>query len=160
MDVPDASSDYIVFLHIGMKKSLLTGMHGYGFCCKKGKRGKYMCCLVFKQGLHKEKTCAILIILFKSENVKKNSVQTYKPYLWTKIPWQCWMHQMMLWPVHLSISTLWDPLSGNKRGMNKKHIIVKTTSLPPILWVVKETHPRSQAQHQAKPSKSTWPSIW
>jgi hypothetical protein len=31
MDVPDASSDYIVFLHIGMKKSLLTGMHGHGF---------------------------------------------------------------------------------------------------------------------------------
>ncbi len=30
-----------------------------------------MCCLVFKQGLHKEKTCAILIILFKSENVAK-----------------------------------------------------------------------------------------
>ena len=48
MDVPDASSDYIVFLHIGMKKSLLTGMHGHGFCCKKGKKGKYMCCLVFK----------------------------------------------------------------------------------------------------------------
>jgi hypothetical protein len=87
MNVPDASSDYIVFLHIGMKKSLLTGMHGHGFCCEKGKKGKYMCCLVFKGGLHKEKTCAILIILFKSENVAKNSVHTYKPYLWTKIPW-------------------------------------------------------------------------
>jgi hypothetical protein len=54
-----------------MKKSLLTGMHGHGFCCEKGKKGKYMCHLVFKQGLHKEKTCAILIILFKSENVTK-----------------------------------------------------------------------------------------
>jgi hypothetical protein len=71
MDVPDASSDYIIFLHIGMKKSLLTGMHGHGFCCEKGKKRKYMCSLVFKQGLHKEKTCAILIILFKSENVTK-----------------------------------------------------------------------------------------
>ncbi len=30
-----------------------------------------MCHLVFKQGLHKEKTFAILIILFKSENVAK-----------------------------------------------------------------------------------------
>ncbi len=30
-----------------------------------------MCHLVFKQGLHKEKTCAILIILFKLENVTK-----------------------------------------------------------------------------------------
>jgi hypothetical protein len=54
-----------------MKKSLLTGMHGHGFCCEKGKRGKYICRLVFKRGLHKEKTCAILIILFKSENVAK-----------------------------------------------------------------------------------------
>ncbi len=71
MNVPDASSDYIVFLHIGMKKSLLTGMHGYGFCCGKGKKGKYMCRLVFKQGLHKVKTCAILIILFKLEIVTK-----------------------------------------------------------------------------------------
>ncbi len=40
MDIPDASSDYIVFLHIGMKKSLLTGMHGHGFCCEKGKKGE------------------------------------------------------------------------------------------------------------------------
>ncbi len=54
-----------------MKKSLLTGMHGHRFCCKKEKMGKYMCCLVFKQGLHKGKTCAILIILFKPENVAK-----------------------------------------------------------------------------------------
>ncbi len=30
-----------------------------------------MCHLVFKQGIHKDKTCAILIILFKSENVAK-----------------------------------------------------------------------------------------
>ncbi len=71
MDVPDASSDYIVFLYIGIKKSLLKGMHGHGFCCKKGQKGKFMCCLVFKQGLHKEKTCAILIILFMLENVAK-----------------------------------------------------------------------------------------
>jgi hypothetical protein len=38
---------------------------------QEGKKGKYMCCLVFKQGLHKGKTCAILIILFKLENVAK-----------------------------------------------------------------------------------------
>jgi hypothetical protein len=29
------------------------------------------CCLLFKQGLHKGKTCVILIILFKSKNVAK-----------------------------------------------------------------------------------------
>ncbi len=30
-----------------------------------------MCRLVFKQGLHKRKTCAILVILFKLENIAK-----------------------------------------------------------------------------------------
>ncbi len=46
--VPNASSNYEHLISIGMKKSVLTGMHGHGFCCKKGKKGKYMCCLVFK----------------------------------------------------------------------------------------------------------------
>jgi hypothetical protein len=46
--VPDASSNYDDYISIGMKKSVLMGMHGHGFCCEKGKRGKYMCCLVFK----------------------------------------------------------------------------------------------------------------
>ncbi len=41
--LPDASSNYEDFISIGMKKSILTGMHGHGFCCGKGKRGKYMC---------------------------------------------------------------------------------------------------------------------
>jgi hypothetical protein len=36
---------------------------------QEGKKGKYMCHLVFKQGLHRGKNCAILIILFKSENI-------------------------------------------------------------------------------------------
>ncbi len=48
IDVPNASSNYDDFISIGMKKSILTGMHGHGFCCEKGKRGKYMCHLVFK----------------------------------------------------------------------------------------------------------------
>ncbi len=49
-------------------------MHGHGFCCEKGKRGKYMCCLVFKQDLY------LLIILFRSENIAKKQhadVQAY-----------------------------------------------------------------------------------
>ncbi len=46
--VPDASSNYDDFISIRMKKSILTGMHGHGFCCEKGKGGKYMCPLVFK----------------------------------------------------------------------------------------------------------------
>ncbi len=50
--VPDASSNYEDFIFIGLKKSILSNMHGNGFCCEKGKRGKYMCPLVFKQGLH------------------------------------------------------------------------------------------------------------
>ena len=35
--VPDAFSNYEDFISIGMKKSMLTGMHGHGFCCEKGK---------------------------------------------------------------------------------------------------------------------------
>ena len=35
--VPDASFNYEDFISIGMKKSLLTGIHGHGFCCEKGK---------------------------------------------------------------------------------------------------------------------------
>ncbi len=71
MIVPDASSNNEDFISIGMKKSTLTGMHGHGFCCDKGKRGKYMCCLVFKQGLHTLDTCPFLIILFRLENIVK-----------------------------------------------------------------------------------------
>jgi hypothetical protein len=46
--VPNASSNYDNFISIGMTKSILTGMHGHGFCCEKGDKGKYMCCLVLK----------------------------------------------------------------------------------------------------------------
>jgi hypothetical protein len=52
MEVPDASTNFNAFVYIGMKKSVLAGMHGHEFCCKKVKNGKYMCCLVFKQGLN------------------------------------------------------------------------------------------------------------
>jgi hypothetical protein len=69
--VPDASLYYMDFLDIAMKKSLWLGMHGHGFSCEKGKKGKYMCCLVFKRGLHNGKTFLLLIILFRSENVEK-----------------------------------------------------------------------------------------
>ncbi len=48
IEVPNASSNFDDFISIGMKKSLLTGMHGHGFCCEKGKKGKFMCHLVFK----------------------------------------------------------------------------------------------------------------
>ncbi len=70
--VPDASSNYKDFISIRMKTSILTGMHGHGFCCEKGKREKYMCCLVFKQGLHTLDTCPLLIVLFRLENIAKN----------------------------------------------------------------------------------------
>jgi hypothetical protein len=41
--VPDASLYYMDFVDIAMKKSLWLSMHGHGFSCKKGKKGKYMC---------------------------------------------------------------------------------------------------------------------
>ncbi len=55
-------------------------MHGHGFCCEKGKKGKNMCRLMFKQGLHTQNTCPLLIILFRSENIAKKQhvdVQAY-----------------------------------------------------------------------------------
>ncbi len=78
--MPDASSNYDDFISIGMKKSILTGMHGHGFCCEKGEKGKYMFHLAFKQGLHTQNTCPLLIILFRSENIVKKQhayVQAY-----------------------------------------------------------------------------------
>jgi hypothetical protein len=56
------------------------GMHGHGFCCEKGKKGEYMCCLVFKQGLHKWNSCPLLIILFKSENIPKKQLADIRAY--------------------------------------------------------------------------------
>jgi hypothetical protein len=69
--VPNAPSNYDDFISIEMKKSILPGMHGHGFCCEKGEKGKYMCCLVFKQGRHTWNTCPLLIILFRSEIIAK-----------------------------------------------------------------------------------------
>jgi hypothetical protein len=63
-----------------MKKSILTGMHGHGFCCEKGKRRKYMCHLLFKRGLHTLNTCPLLIILFRSENIAKKQHADIRAY--------------------------------------------------------------------------------
>ncbi len=87
--VPDASSNYDDFISIRMKKSILTGMHGHGFFCEKGKRGKYMYRLVFKQGLHTLETCPLLIVLFRSENIEKNNMQMYDLTPWMKILLPC-----------------------------------------------------------------------
>jgi hypothetical protein len=38
--VPNASSNYDDFVSIGMKKSILMGMHGHGFCFEKGEKRK------------------------------------------------------------------------------------------------------------------------
>jgi hypothetical protein len=87
--IPDASSNYADFISIGMKKSILTGMHGHGFCCEKGKRGKCMCHLVFKQGLHTWNTCPLLIILFRLEYIAKKQHAKVEIIPWMKIPLPC-----------------------------------------------------------------------
>ncbi len=78
--MPNASSKDDDYISIGMKKSILMGMHGCGFCCEKGKRGKYMCCLVFQQGLHTWNTCPLLIILFRLENIAKKQHADVRAY--------------------------------------------------------------------------------
>ena len=44
---------------------------------KKAKKGKYVCHLVFKRGLHNGKTCLLLVILFRSENAKKKKADVH-----------------------------------------------------------------------------------
>jgi hypothetical protein len=81
IEVPNATSNFDNFNSIGIKKSLLTGMHGHALSCEKREKGKYMCCLVFKQGLHKWNNCPLLIILFKSENVARKQRADVQAYL-------------------------------------------------------------------------------
>ncbi len=114
--MPNASSNYDDFIPIGMKKTILTGMHGHGFCCEKGKKGKYMCRLVFKQGLHTWNTCPLLIVLFRLENIAKKQHADVRAY------------PMDEHTIAMFISILWDPSYGSKLNISKMHIIVKTTS--------------------------------
>ncbi len=55
-------------------------MHGHGFCCEKGKKEKYMCCLVFKRVLHTWNTCPLLIILFRLKNIAKKQHADVRAY--------------------------------------------------------------------------------
>ncbi len=52
---------YCLFVHWD-EEILINGYAQSWILLWEEKKGKYMCCLVFKQGLHKKKTCAILII--------------------------------------------------------------------------------------------------
>jgi hypothetical protein len=110
--VPNASSNYDDFISIGIKKSMLTGMHGHGFCCEKGKMGKYMCRLVFKQDLHTWNTCPLLIILFRLENIAKKQHADVRAY-----------------PM--------DEPYGSKHDMSKMHIIVKKHHNYQYYWLCK-----------------------
>jgi hypothetical protein len=72
-----------------MKKSILTGIHGHGFCCEKGKKEKLMCCLVFKQGLHAWNTCPLSEYYSDWKKLQKNNMQMYELTIWIKIPLPC-----------------------------------------------------------------------
>jgi hypothetical protein len=80
IEVPNASSNFDNFISIRMKKSLLMGLHGHGFCCEKEKQGKFMCHFVFKQGLHTWNNCPLLIILFRSEIIAKKQHADVRAY--------------------------------------------------------------------------------
>ena len=47
---------------------------------RRGKRGKYMCRLVFKQGLHTWNNCPLLIIQFRSKNIEKTQHADVRAY--------------------------------------------------------------------------------
>jgi hypothetical protein len=55
-------------------------MHGHGFCCEKGEKGKFMCHSAFKQGLHTWYTCPLLVILFRLENIAKKQHTDVRAY--------------------------------------------------------------------------------
>jgi len=80
--VPDAHSCNTDFLHSAMKKSLLLGMHGHGFSCEKGNKGKYMHGLVFKRGLHNGKTCPLLVFYTDPKMLKRKEKQTSRVSPW------------------------------------------------------------------------------
>jgi hypothetical protein len=116
-------------MSIKMTKILLTGMHDHGFCSEKGKKGKFMCHLVFKQGLHTWNTSPFLIILFRSENIVKTQhadVQAYPVDKDTIAMLNApnyaligeFIHQHPMGP------SLWK----QTRYISKMHSIVKTTS--------------------------------
>jgi hypothetical protein len=110
--VPNATSNYDDFISIGMKKSIPTGMHGHGFCCEKGEKGKYMWRLVFKQGLHTWSTFPFWLYLSDRKTLQKNYMQMYQLTLWMKIPLPCWMPQIMprcilLWKQHHNYQYCW-----------------------------------------------------
>jgi hypothetical protein len=96
---------------------------------KRGKRGKYMCCLVFKQGLHTRNTCPLLIILFRSENIAKKQHADVRAY-----PMDEYTIAMLNAPNDALIGEfihqhsmgliVWE----QKQDMSKMHIMVKTTS--------------------------------
>ena len=141
MEILDPSCDYTEFGLIGEKKSALTYMHGRGFSCEHGIKGKYMCHLVFKQELHKKKTCPLSIILFKSENVKKKQCakvqgRPLNKDILTILNTPCDALSGKLMRQHSAGPILF----GNKCNTNKMHIIVKTTLSPPILLVVQIIH--------------------
>jgi hypothetical protein len=50
------------------------------FAVKKGKKGKFMCSLVFKRGLHTWKTCPFLVILFRLENIANKQHPDVRAY--------------------------------------------------------------------------------
>jgi hypothetical protein len=81
IEVPNVSFNFDNFVCIGMKKSLLTGMHGHGFCCEKGNNRNSMCCLVFKEGLNTWNTFPLLVILFRLEIIAKKQYADVRAYL-------------------------------------------------------------------------------
>jgi hypothetical protein len=96
IEIPEKSCDYIKFCLIGEKKSALNNMNGHGFSCEHGVKGKHMCCLVFKRGLHAMKTCPLIIILCRLENVEEKQRADVQGRPLDKDTLKMLNHQMML----------------------------------------------------------------
>jgi hypothetical protein len=114
-----------------------------------------MCHLVIKQGLHKKKTCAILIILCKSENVERKQRADVQA-----IPLDKDTVAMLNAPndalagafkqQHPMGPVVWEQMQHEQDAYYCENNIIT----PNIVGCASNSSP-SQAQHQAKPPKST-----
>jgi hypothetical protein len=129
-------------------------MHGHGFSCEKGKKGKYMCRLVFKRGLHNGKTCLLLVILFRSENVEKKIKVDVRSF-----PSDKHTIKLMKTPIDALTGEFkqkhpMGPVVWEQTRNKQMHIIVRITLLQPIFKTMQQIHHQLQMRRLAKLQKN------
>jgi len=122
---------------------------------KKCNKEKYMCQLVFERGLHSGKTCPLLVILYKSENVEKKrkaDVQIFSMDEHTiqliKTPTNALIGEFK--QQHPIGPVIWE----QTRQEVDAYIIVRIISLPQIFKNMHKIHHQLQVKHLVKLQKN------